>query len=198
MPVKLPRLPVNWKEQPQLFERYWDEAMTQLEKTLNAILDIPLIEDALSQVDAAVVEAQAAASAASASAAVAQESATGANAVAALTSSGVTGITITAADAGSSVTITISGHTRTYGDGSSVAVLGDTLTGRSYSTSYYIYYDDPARTGGTVSYQTTTNQSDAIQAGDRHLVGVVTTPAAAGGPEDGFEVRPPGLGNLQV
>lgn len=45
--LKLPRLPVNWKDQPQLFERYWDDLCRQLEKTLNAILDIPGIQAAI-------------------------------------------------------------------------------------------------------------------------------------------------------
>ncbi len=31
--VKLPRLPVNWRDQPQLFETYWDQAMTSIETT---------------------------------------------------------------------------------------------------------------------------------------------------------------------
>ena len=45
--IKLPRLPLGWKTQPQLFERYWDEAMKKLEETLNAILQIPIIQAAL-------------------------------------------------------------------------------------------------------------------------------------------------------
>ena len=35
MGVRLARLPVNWKEQPLLFERYWDESMTTIEKGFN-------------------------------------------------------------------------------------------------------------------------------------------------------------------
>lgn len=48
--IRLPRLTVGWKEQPQLFERYWDEVMTSLETSLNAILAIPAIEAALAAV----------------------------------------------------------------------------------------------------------------------------------------------------
>lgn len=34
--IRLPRLPWGWKEQPQLFERYWDETMSQIEKNFEA------------------------------------------------------------------------------------------------------------------------------------------------------------------
>jgi hypothetical protein len=34
MTFKLPRLPINWREQPQLFERYWDSVLSGLEKTV--------------------------------------------------------------------------------------------------------------------------------------------------------------------
>lgn len=46
--IKLPRLnALNWRTQPQLFERYWDQTMTQIETTFNQILDIPVIKAAL-------------------------------------------------------------------------------------------------------------------------------------------------------
>ena len=34
MTFKLPRLPINWRDQPQLFERYWDSVLSGLEKTV--------------------------------------------------------------------------------------------------------------------------------------------------------------------
>jgi hypothetical protein len=44
---RLPRLPPNWHEQPQLFERYWDEAMKKIEDNLNSLLTVPGLEAAL-------------------------------------------------------------------------------------------------------------------------------------------------------
>lgn len=32
--IKLPRLPINWREQPQLFERYWDDVLRNLEQNV--------------------------------------------------------------------------------------------------------------------------------------------------------------------
>ena len=175
--IKLPRLPYGWKDQPQLFERYWDTAMKQIETNINDILALPEIAAALAALETAT------------------ETAT---AVAALTNSGTTGLTITATDAGSNATITMSAHTRIYGDGTTKTVNGGAVTGLSYSTLYYIYYDDADRLGGAVTYQATTSQTTAAQTGSRHFVGQVTTPAAAGAPSDGDYVGAPGLGNLYL
>jgi hypothetical protein len=139
--------------------------------------------------DTAVTTAQTAAD-------TAQAAAEGANSVASLTNSGTTGVTITATDAGANVTVTVSAHTRVYGDGTSVPVNGGSVTGLAYSTVYYIYYDDPTRAGGAVTYLATTSETTAAQTGDRHLVGVVTTPAAAAPPVNGDYVRAPGIGNI--
>lgn len=187
--IKLPRLPYGWKDKPQLFERYWDEAMFQIEQNINNILAIPAIE-------AAVEAANTAAAAANSAAEVAQTSANDAAKVAALTNSGVTGVTITASDAGASASIVISAHTRVYGTGTSVTVSGGSVTGLSYSTDYYIYYDQPSRLGGTVTYQATTNKATAAQTGDRHLVGTVQTPAAAAPNVEGKYVDLAGLGSI--
>ena len=111
-----------------------------------------------------------------------------------LTNSYVDGLTLTATDAGASATITISGHNRVYpktdGTGTPVAVTGGSLSGLAYSTQYWIYYDQPSRAGGAVTYFAST--SPTAQIGDRHNVGAVTTPAAAGAPIPGNVIRPPG------
>jgi hypothetical protein len=117
--------------------------------------------------------------------------------VSAISNSFVTGVTITATDAGSNVTLTISAHTRVYGDGSSVAVFAGSITGLPYSTLEYVYYDDAARVGGAVTYLATTSSATAAQAGIRHTVGSATTPAALGAPISGKFVRPPGVGAIQ-
>jgi hypothetical protein len=117
--------------------------------------------------------------------------------VSAISNSFVTGVTITATDAGSNVTLTISAHTRVYGDGTSVAVSAGSITGLPYSTLEYVYYDDAARVGGPVVYLATTSSATAAQAGIRHTVGSATTPAALGAPISGKFVRPPGVGAIQ-
>jgi hypothetical protein len=117
--------------------------------------------------------------------------------VSAISNSYVTGVTITATDAGTNVTLTISAHTRVYGDGTSVAVSAGSITGLPYSTLEYVYYDDAARVGGAVTYLATTSSATAAQAGIRHTVGSATTPAALGAPISGKFVRPPGVGAIQ-
>lgn len=111
----------------------------------------------------------------------------------ALASSGVTGLAMSAIDAGSSATIIISGHTRVYGDGSSVVVSGGSVNGLGYETDYYVYYSDPDRSGGAVTYQASTNPDNAIQVGDTHSVGEIVTPPSAGPSRDGYPYPPPGI-----
>ncbi len=178
----------------QAFQILW----SQVAANFNAIAAAAAAQAAAETAQAAAVTAQTAAASASTDAATAQGAADGANSVAALTNSGVSGLTITATDVGPSVTLTISAHTRIYGDGSTVSIAGpDTsVTGLAYSTLYYVYYDDPTRADTTPTYVATTSESTAAQVGDRHLIGSVTTPAAAAPPEDGDYVRPPGVGGI--
>lgn len=90
--------------------------------------------------------------------------------------------------------ITIANHQRIYGDGTIVNVSGAVLTGLSLGTQYYIVYTDVARAGGAVTYTALTNADAAGQAGDQHLVGGITTPAADGtGGGHGGTTRPPGV-----
>lgn len=158
------------------FHQWWESVLQQIESSVNGIQ---------AALDAAGI-AQAAADNANAAAAAASNTAK-------LSNSGVTGLTFTATDAGSDVTISISSHTRSYADGTSVAVNGGSFTGLLYSTTYYVYYNDSTFSGGSVSYQITTSQMDAVQGGVRHLVGAITTPAAAAGPTDGGFPPPPGF-----
>lgn len=123
----------------------------------------------------------------------AQSAADGTTTATALANSSVTGLTLTATDAGANATITISAHTRRYGDGTTAAISGGTLTGLAYSTDYWIFYDADKGTAGAVTYQAaTTVQGNATGATNRHFVGAVTTPAALGSPIDGLPVLPPG------
>lgn len=183
--VKLARLPTNWQDQPKLVERYWDSAMTEIEKTLNAILAIPLIEDALADLDTAIAAADAAAASANAAAiSVTSESS--------LVNSYPSGVSITADNLGD---VTITTHNRVYGDSvlnPTVSVTGDVIsTGAASGSVVRIYYSDPTRAGGTVSYLFTVDPAaPPVQGGDIHSVGAVTIPAA--GTQGGNGLRPPG------
>jgi hypothetical protein len=195
VPFSLPRIPSDLVT-PE-FQIWWQQVVEAIETQ----------EGRQDEAIAAIAAAQAAADAANTAAATADAAATSAQATAdditsanELATSYVTGATITATDAGTDVTITVSAHTRHYPqpDGSTidVAVSGGSLTGRAYSTTYYVYYDDPSRAGGAVTYQTTTSEATAAQIGDRHTVGGVSTPAAAGAPKTGGYTRPPGPGQV--
>lgn len=148
----------------------------------------------------AVIAAQSAAEAANTAAATANAAADTALTVAdtvtvdsAISNSSATGLLVDANDAGASATITISAHTRVYGDGTSVAVNAGSVTGLAYSTSYWVIYNDPTRAGGAVVYTASPSvQGNGIPTG-QHFVGAVTTPAAAAPPTTGNPVRPPGF-----
>lgn len=200
MALKLPRLQqkVSMTDRDGLpslpFHRWWNTFAGSLEDAINQLAETV---DAIAAAQAAADAANAAAAAAEAAADNAQNAADTAAADSALSNSGVTGATITGSDAGTDATATISAHTRVYGDGSSVSVSGGSVTALAYSTFYYIYYDQPSRAGGAVTYQATTSATTAAQTGDRHLVGSVTTPAAAGAPTDGGLVQPPGVSGIR-
>lgn len=178
------------------FHVLWDQLVRSLSAEIGALQAADAAQAAAAAAAASAATAQTAANSAQTSANTAQASADDANSVASLTNSGVTGCTITATDAGSNVTVTISAHTRKYGDGTSVSVNGGSVTGLNYSTTYFIYYDQASRAGGAVTYVATTSEATAAQTGDRHCVGMVVTPAAAGPPADGDYVRVPGVGGI--
>ena len=156
-------------------------------------LDAALLEQALIDVAEATVAAQDAATGAQDAADNAQTAADDTAAASSLASSGASGLTITGADAGANARINISAHTRVYGDGTSVAVNAGQVLGLAYSTIYYVYYVDPARAGGAVTYQASTNANNAIQIGNTHSLGTVETPAAAGPSIPGRVNPPPGV-----
>lgn len=191
MAVQLPRLPPNFAQMPnrdELLQRYWQTAMESIEETLNAILAIPIIQ-------AAVAAAQADADAA-------QDTATGAiRELARINSYTTPTDVLTGQDAGANARIVIANHTRVYPvqgayDVPDLAITGTTLTGLAYTTTYYVYYDDPTLANPTPSFLTTTSAATAQPgaAAGRHFVGVVTTPAAGGGNTSGNGGYPPGGG----
>lgn len=144
---------------------------------------------------AAANAAQGTANTAVTNAATAQGTANSAVATQNVVSSYVSGCTIGAATtAGGVATITVSGHTRIYGNGTSVAVTGGAVGSLAASTAYWVYYDDPTLAGGTVTYVATTNYTTAYANGampTRLVVGAITTPAASGS-STGHGSPPPG------
>lgn len=89
-------------------------------------------------------------------------------------------------------TVTIANHTRTYGNATlnpPVSVVGDlVVTGFASGDTVFVFYDDPTRAGGAVTYQFSMLNDDMVQAGNRHAVGEVTVPAV--GTDNGTYVRP--------
>jgi len=171
------------------FQLWWQNAMEQIETAINGVQSAL---DAAAAADAAAANADAAAVAAQTAADTAQGVADQVAADSSLANSYTTGLTIDATDVGASVTIAMSAHTRVYGDGTSVAVSAGNITGLAYSTSYWVGYVDAARTGGAVTYTSSTSIQGNGTAANYHFVGAVVTPAAAGPPETGVPVLPPG------
>lgn len=195
MAIKLARLPTNWQDQPKLVERYWDSAMTEIEKTLNAILAIPLIEDALADLDTAIVAADAAAAAANAAAVTANNTATSITSESSLVNSFPDNFTAPLVSADNLGNVTIATHDRVYGDSvlnPTVSVIGTVLATAAVPTDIVrIYYNDATRVGGAVTYLFTVDPAPPpVQGSDVHSVGAVEIPAA--GTLGGKSVTPPG------
>lgn len=202
--ANVPIVGANGKPSVQ-FQLLWQRTVEAITTAFNQIdANVDQIQQVLGLTDAlqtAVDNANAAASAATAAAAAAATAAGTAQAgnvansdAQALAGSYVEGLTITAADAGFDAGISISAHSRVYADAAqtTVAVNAGGFTGLTYNTTYYIYYDQPSRAGGAVTYQFAADPRDVAQVGDRHSVGRVTTPAIAAAPTTGGGVLPLG------
>ncbi len=168
---------------------YVQRMCEQIESSVNGI---QTALDAAAAADAAASAANAAAVAADAAATSAQGVADQVQADSSLANSYATGMTISATDAGANATITISAHTRVYGDGSSVAVSGGSVAALAYSTDYWVGYVQASRAGGAVTYAASTGIQGNGTSADYHFVGAVATPAAAAPPNTGNPVLPPG------
>jgi hypothetical protein len=86
--------------------------------------------------------------------------------------------------------VTIASHSRVYGDGTTVAVTGGSVSGFTSGQFVRVYYVDAARAGGAVTYLGTT--SEVIQQGDTHVVGGVTIPVMGEADATGAGTVPPG------
>jgi hypothetical protein len=182
--LQLPRLPTKYT--PDEFQFWWQQIAEAIEAN-------ELRQD---EAIAAIEAAQAAADNANAAAAAANEAAEEITAGTALSTSFVENFTPPVVSADNTGLVTIANHDRHYGDGTIVAVTGDTLaTGEASPTRVHIYYSDPSRAGGAVTYQYSTDEADAAQIGDVHNVGAVEIPAA--GTQSGGYARPPGYGGFE-
>ncbi|NYD88748.1 hypothetical protein [Sphingomonas melonis] len=183
MALKLSRLVgtspiVDGDGKPTLtFVRYWQTFAEQIERAINAIAEILGITDdldkAIKRAQAAAAEAKDAADAsAAATAATKREQA--------LVNSYIDPDTVLSA---SPTTITIAAHSRMYADGTSASVNGGTVNATAAGDADYVFYVDPERDGGTVTYQVST--TPPTQTGDTHVVGAVAIPTT--GTVDGGE-----------
>lgn len=106
---------------------------------------------------------------------------------------------LTATDAGVDASIVVADHERIYPvmgpyDVNNLNVTGGTITGLSFSTLYYVYYDDTTLTNGAPTFVATTSITDAQVGAEsgRHYLGSITTPANGAGDTSGTGPRPPG------
>lgn len=147
-------------------QRALNDAFARIQAAIQAIENIPEIQAALANLDTATQAAQQAASDANAAAqAITAESA--------LQNSYISPDTVLSATA---TTISVAAHTRYYTDGTSVAVNAGTVAATAAGDTDFVFYDDPARAGGAVTYQVST--TSPTQTGNRHVVGAVMVPAA--------------------
>jgi hypothetical protein len=85
---------------------------------------------------------------------------------------------LTATDAGSNATVNIASFTMRTSSKGDISVNSGSITVLSYSTLYYIYYDDATLAGGAVTFIATTTKVTAINGSGRFFVGSIVTPAA--------------------
>lgn len=171
------------------FMRALNDAFGNLANAINAIAAIPEIQAALLDLDAATQAAKDAAAAAQGAA----DSAAAANAAqqreVSLQSSYIDPTSVLTADP---TIITIAPHTRYYpqpmGDPVAVAVSGGSIPATAPGDVDYVSYSDPDRAGGMVTYVVT--DTPPTQTGNTHVVGAVLIPTT--GTADGGDgpVRP--------
>lgn len=105
-------------------------------------------------------------------------------------------VSVTLTGVAASGAITVTEHTRRYPSGDKTVSANSTASGLTYGSTYYVYYDQASRSGGLVSFTTTTTLTDAFASTtnpDRHYVGRVTMPANAGASNTtGTPAYPPG------
>lgn len=199
-PVRIPQLqqsmPVVDSEgrMTNEFSRRLNEILASLASALNQLLILPVIQDAIAALDSATQAAQDAAAAASAAAAAAGTAADQSMAAteatkreAAIQGSYIDPDSVVTA---TPITVSIAAHVRRYADGTSANVSAGTVAATAPDDVDYVFYNDPARTGGAVTYQVSVDPP--TQTGDTHVVGAVTIPAT-GSSNGGAGPRRPGF-----
>lgn len=189
--IKLPRLQPGYEKVPGLFQRYWDEAMKNIETSVNQILILP-------EIQAAIEAANEAAAAANTAAETAQEATTEQAKEASIVGSYIEADSFTPPllSVTSAGVVTVASHTRKYGNTTlnpSVSITGTSFTASGVASGDVIrvYYDDADRSGGTVTWSHTVDPTPPLaQSGDTHSVGTVVVPGT--GTSDGNYINPPG------
>lgn len=208
MALKQLRIPTLTQAQPIVetdrkpttsFLRTLNDILKSLGDAVLQIQQLPLIQEALANLDAATQAAQAAADAANAAAGDSSAAAAAAAAQAAanareasLQASYIDPASVLTAD---TINITIAPHTRIYpsangGTATSVSVAGGTVTATGEGDTDYVSYSDRDREGGTVTYVVSTTAP--AQTGATHVVGAVMIPAT-GTVEGGEGPQRPGF-----
>lgn len=164
-----------------------NNAFANLGNAINVIAAIPEIQAALVALDAATQAAQTAANNANAAASATRSESSLVNSFVKNPSNPIS--------ANSTGVVFIADHQRQYGDPTlnpTVSVTGGSLTtGATPGQTVRVYYDQPSRAGGAVTYQFTVDPAAApVQSGNRHSVGAVEIPAT--GTQDGKGLQPPG------
>jgi|GEM_PF-6521058 len=96
---------------------------------------------------------------------------------------------LTAHDAGATATINVGSFTMRIQGIGDVSINSGAITGLSFNTLYFIYYDDDQLAGGAVTFVATTTKETTLDGNGRFFVGSILTPidgfADTGGNNDG-------------
>ena len=198
MTIQLPRLPTrHTTDELQFWWQQVVEAVETHETTQDELLEtLEIATDDLADLLASIISLNELLVDAEEAIENVNEAAEALTASSSLATSFVENFTPPVVSADNAGLVTIANHDRHYGNGTIVAVTGDTLaTGEASPTRVHVYYSDAARAGGAVTYQYSTAEADAAQIGDVHSVGAVEIPAA--GTQSGGYARPPGYGGFE-
>jgi hypothetical protein len=109
---------------------------------------------------------------------------------------------LTATDAGASATVNVAGFAAQVA-GKTVTYNSGSITALSYSTLYWVFFNDPTLSGGAVTYLASTSKPDTLNSTGNLFVGSVQTPAAlasntTGNGDGGSSSNQTGATNVQT
>jgi hypothetical protein len=93
---------------------------------------------------------------------------------------------LTGTDAGASATINIAAWVNRTGSKGDISYNSGSITALSYSTLYYLYFDDPSLAGGSPTYIASTAKATAANGAGRFFLGSIYTPKSGGVSTVGF------------